>query len=180
MSSPIREIKTEIIDDPCDPLDLDQFGLHHEIEIKPEPKSQPTRLKQDEKCFQCKYCDKEYEVLVDFLKHVKSHTAKQSKPKFIQIVHKCDLCGEVFSKFTYLKNHNLKKHPENTCPYCFKLLPGKMDLIIHISTTHPKMVTLGKRLCERTENDRQDSGYAGWYAKRRKNAPVCEHCNGCH
>ncbi|XP_051757092.1 zinc finger protein SNAI3 [Ctenopharyngodon idella] len=96
---------------------------------------------QCQKCFSCKYCDKEYVSLGALKMHIRTHT----------LPCVCKLCGKAFSRPWLLQGH-IRTHTGEkpfSCPHCSRAFADRSNLRAHLQT-HSEIKKYQCRSCFKT------------------------------
>ncbi|XP_007125571.2 zinc finger protein SNAI3 [Physeter macrocephalus] len=81
---------------------------------------------QAQRCFTCKFCDKEYGSLGALKMHIRTHT----------LPCLCPVCGKAFSRPWLLQGH-IRTHTGEkpyTCPHCSRAFADRSNLRAHLQT----------------------------------------------
>ncbi|XP_067304202.1 zinc finger protein SNAI3 [Pseudorasbora parva] len=94
-----------------------------------------------QKCFSCKYCEKEYVSLGALKMHIRTHT----------LPCVCKLCGKAFSRPWLLQGH-IRTHTGEkpfSCPHCSRAFADRSNLRAHLQT-HSEIKKYQCRSCFKT------------------------------
>ncbi|XP_052859863.1 transcription factor grauzone-like [Anopheles cruzii] len=121
----------------------------------------------------CDICSKTYNS-VDTLElhNLQQHSGPEAKP------FKCDKCHQSFPKAYLLKSH-LKRHKQEPCPTCGKMLSNYSALKMHIAMIHKKTPNLicdicGKEMTTKQTMERHMNMHMGLETVERVQCGQCQ------